>query len=83
MDNNTTIISTKQAITSHLNSLYIKKTKTCEVGNPDPDLEQAHTCGSIKPLHGMPTLPSSYWNLQQQCKEILLSEEGIKSEKNV
>jgi hypothetical protein len=31
----------------------------------------------------MPTLPSSYWNLQQQCKEMLLSEEGIKSEKNV
>jgi hypothetical protein len=34
-------ISTKQTITSHLNSLNIKKTITYNVGNPGPGFGQA------------------------------------------
>jgi hypothetical protein len=34
-----TPISTKRAITSHLNSLNTKKTTTYDVGNPGPSLD--------------------------------------------
>jgi hypothetical protein len=50
-------IITKQAITSHLKPLNTLKTKTYDIGNPDPVLEQAHKCGSVKPINGIPTLP--------------------------
>ena len=45
-------MSTKQAITFHLNSLNGKKGKTYDiVENPGPGLEQAHdTCGGPKPV---------------------------------
>jgi hypothetical protein len=31
---------------------------TCDVGNPVPDLVQAQGRGGIKPVNGIPTLPS-------------------------
>ena len=38
------IISTKQTTTSHPKPLKIKKTTTYDIRNPDPVLEQEHTC---------------------------------------
>jgi hypothetical protein len=35
-----------------------KKTMTYDVGNPGPNLEQEQTFGGIKPVNGIPTLPS-------------------------
>jgi hypothetical protein len=29
-----------------------KKTKTCDVGNPDPGLGQAQKCGGVKTISG-------------------------------
>ena len=52
-------ISTKRAITSHLNWLSTKQngeTTTYDVGNPVPGLRQAQQYGGIKPLNGIPTL---------------------------
>ena len=40
------------------NSLTTKETRTYDVGNPGPALGQAHHCGKVKPLNGIPTLPS-------------------------
>ena len=41
-------ISTKCTITSHLNSLNIKKNPATDgVGNPVPGLEQAQKCGGV------------------------------------
>jgi hypothetical protein len=37
-----------------LNSLSIKK--TYDVGNPSPDLTQAHKCGGVKPVNEIPAL---------------------------
>jgi hypothetical protein len=45
-------------IRSHLNSLNMKK--TYDVGNPRPDLRQAHKCGGNKPVNEIPTL-FLYW----------------------
>ena len=50
------LISTKQTITSHLKSLNIKK-NIYNTGNPGLVLWQAQTCGGVKPLNGIPTLP--------------------------
>jgi len=36
----------KRTIASQLKSLNIKKTKTYDIGNPGPALEQAQKCGS-------------------------------------
>jgi hypothetical protein len=30
---------------------------TCEVRNPGPGLEQAQTCGRVKPVNGIQTFP--------------------------
>jgi hypothetical protein len=51
--------STKRTMTSHLNSLTLKKTTTYDVGNPDPGFGQAHNCG-LKRLIG--TQPSPFEN---------------------
>ena len=32
--------------------------KTYDVGNPVPDLGQTQTCGEVKSVNGIPTLPS-------------------------
>ena len=58
MDNNTTNINKAN---NHLSPQIIEYEKGHDiyVRNPDPDLGQAHTCGRIKLLNGMPTLPSS------------------------
>ena len=46
--------------TSHLiKTLNTKKTITYDVGNQGPGLGQAHICGKVKPVNGIPTLPSS------------------------
>jgi hypothetical protein len=45
---------TKRTITSHLNSLDIKK--TFDVGNPHPGLTQTHKCGGVKPVNEIPTI---------------------------
>ena len=51
-------ISTKEAITSHLKSLNIKKTPHHNnVWNPGPDSGQAQKCGCIKPFNDITTLP--------------------------
>ena len=45
-------ISTKQTITSHLNSLNTKKKRgitTYDIGNPDPGLGHTQKCGGVKP----------------------------------
>jgi len=35
-----------------------KKIMTYGVGNAGPDLSQAHTCGGVKAVNGIPTTPS-------------------------
>jgi hypothetical protein len=35
-----------------------KDTATCDVGNPGLGLEQAQRCGEVKPVNGIPALPS-------------------------
>ena len=51
-------ISTKQSITTQLTKHKKIKTRTYDVRNPDPDLEQAQKCGGFEPVNGAPTLPS-------------------------
>jgi hypothetical protein len=51
-------ISTKQTVTSHLSSLNTKKTTTYDDVNPGSDLGQAQTCGGVKQVNGILTLPS-------------------------
>jgi hypothetical protein len=34
------------------------RTETYYVGNPGPNLEQAQRFGEVKPVNGIPTLPS-------------------------
>ena len=38
-----------------------------EVGNARFGLEQPRKCGGVKPVHGIPILPSGYLDLQRQC----------------
>lgn len=47
-------ISTKQSITSQLTKHKKIKTRTYDVRNPDPDLEQAQKCGGFEPVNGIP-----------------------------
>jgi hypothetical protein len=35
-----------------------KKNTTYDDGNPSPDLEQAHKCGGVKLVYGIPPNPS-------------------------
>lgn len=53
-------ISSKETITSHFKLFYIIKTITNDVRNLGPtcSLGQAHKCGEVKPIKGIPT--SSY-----------------------
>jgi hypothetical protein len=53
-----TITSHLSSLTSHLNSLNITKTMTYDVGNPCSGFGQAQKCGWVKPVNGIPTLPS-------------------------
>ena len=53
-------------ITPHLNSLNTKKTMKYDVVNPGPALGQAHKCGGVKPVNGVPTLPSWQLHLYKQ-----------------
>ena len=48
----------RRAITSHLNSLSTKKSKTYYVGIPGPGLGQAHTYGRVYQVNGIPILPT-------------------------
>ena len=56
--------------TSHLNSLNTK-IMTYDVGNPDPGLGQAQTCGRVQPVNEIPTLPS--WYLKNDNLPLLLA----------
>jgi len=57
------INSTKRTIT--LTSTYTaQKHHDIRVGNPGPDLGQAHKCVGVKLVNGIPTLPS--WLLDHQ-----------------
>jgi hypothetical protein len=47
-------ISTKQAITSHIKPLNIKKNTTSDDGNPGHDLGRAHKCDGVKPVNENP-----------------------------
>ena len=58
MVNNSTNISTKRTITSHINSLNTNKTTTYDVGNPGPGLWQVQTYGRVKPVKQDPNIPS-------------------------
>ena len=40
---------------------------TYDVGNPDPDLEQAHTYGGVKPVNVIPTHPSIFKVFLKDC----------------
>jgi hypothetical protein len=62
-------ILTKRTITSHLNWTYWsqKINKTYVVVNPRPSLWQVQQCGCVKPVNGIPTLPSFQLDLRQQC----------------
>ena len=50
-------ISTKQTITSHLKLLNTKKTMTFSFGIQVPGLRQVQTCGCVKLVKGIKTLP--------------------------
>jgi len=45
-------------IVSHLKSLNTNKTTTNAIGNTEPCLEQAHTCGDVKLVKDINTLSS-------------------------
>jgi len=32
-----------------------------KIGNSDPGLGQAHTCGGVRSINGIPTLPYPVW----------------------
>jgi hypothetical protein len=49
-------LSAKRTITSHLNSLNIKKTTAYDVGIPGSGLGQAQKYGRIKPVNRVSTL---------------------------
>jgi hypothetical protein len=46
---------------THLSSVQNKKTTTCDVGNLDPGLGQAPTCGGVKPVNEIPIF--RFWKL--------------------
>jgi hypothetical protein len=46
------INSPKRTITSHLH--WTQKKTTSDVGNPGPDLEQAHKCDGVELVNGIP-----------------------------
>jgi hypothetical protein len=54
-------ISTKHTTTSHLISLNTKMTKTCDVENSGPVLEQAQQCGGVKLVNVDPRETGSYF----------------------
>jgi hypothetical protein len=54
MVNNSTNIN-KTTITSHLKPLNTKKTMTYRFGNPSSGLRQAHKCGRVKLVNGIPS----------------------------
>jgi hypothetical protein len=41
-----------------MNSLNITKITTYDVGNPGSGMGQTQKCGGVKPVYGIPTLPS-------------------------
>ena len=45
------------------NHIVSKKTKTYDVRNPGPGLEQAQKCGRIKPGSGIPIPPPPFLNI--------------------
>ena len=49
-------LSTRRKIISHFYSFNIQRTTTYDVGNPGFCLGQAHKCGGIKPINGLPSL---------------------------
>ena len=53
-------------LSSYLISLNTNQTTTYDVENLGPGLGRAQTCGGIKPVNGIPTLPSRKLNLPQQ-----------------
>ena len=55
-------ISTKRTITSHLNSLKMKKTMTYDDRNPGPGFRQAQTYCGAKPVNEIPIIPLSHGN---------------------
>ena len=55
MVNNVHQYQPKLTIPSHLKSLNIKKTMTYDAENPGSGLGQAHKCGRVKPVNGIPT----------------------------
>ena len=71
-------ISTKWTITSHLNSLDIKKDHDIhDIWNPDPCLEHLQQCGRIKIGDGISTLPlliiCIYWEKEEKVFVNLMS----------
>ena len=55
-------VSTKQTITSHINSLSTKKTVAYYVsGNQGPGLWQAHKCDRVKLVNWIPNLICDNW----------------------
>jgi hypothetical protein len=56
--NSTNINKTNNILSFQLNSLNTKKTTTYDIGSPGPGFGQAQQCGEIKPVNGIPTLPS-------------------------
>jgi hypothetical protein len=52
------MVNNSTNITPHLNSLNTKMTMKYNVVNPGPALGQAHKYGGVKPVNGIPTLPS-------------------------
>jgi hypothetical protein len=56
--NSTNINKINDHLSSLLNSLITKKTRTNNVGNPGPGLGQAQKCDRVKSFNGIPTVPS-------------------------
>jgi len=54
----TSPVSTARTITSDLHSLNTAKTTTYDVGDPGSGLEQAQTCGGVKPINAFTIHPS-------------------------
>ena len=52
MANFTNINKMNNNLSSYLTPLNTKETTIYDVGNPDPDLEQAHKCGGVNQLLG-------------------------------
>jgi len=66
-------ISTNPTITSHLNSLNIKKrgTTTYDIGNPSPGSEQALKCGGVEPVNGITAKNKLTYSIRKHVKGIL------------